>query len=695
MSDTPFWFAAIRREARQSRTRLRIAAKRLLVLALFLTGSPVQAQWHVPMTFGDIEITLQSTPQGNSWHGYCEYAFRVRNLSDEQPHTVGLSIPSERGFNRGDTIRDLRRTVQVGPNETVHLSLLQPDHPPIDGSNVAVFIDGQRRQREAPLRLHESNSGFRFRRGRFSRSLGPVAPLLLISSRVSPLPVQTGGMPAGMPGGMGGMAAGGAGTPVGGAGAGGAMMAPPGGPPAFAPEDPSMPPMDFPVPGWGSASAMLLAWLMGEVEYDPGKPGLAPNSHQPVNPEPVETWSNNWLAYSRYDGVLIKADELKTMPAGVRAALWQYVETGGFLFVIGPADLKGLSAVTRTSRDSDGWTTIHAGFGRCLISPNSRYETWDAKHFDRLSKEWNTSASTWIGGQRNTTDANHRFPIIEDLGIPSKGLFVLMFLFALGIGPINLLILTRLKRRIWLLWTTPLISLATCVTVFGFMLISEGWEGQLRTETLTLLDETTHRATTIGWTGVYTPLTPGDGLHFSYDTEVIPQRYFDDELGAAHFCTIDWSQDQHLASGWVEARVPAHFKVRKSELRRERVPVHREADGRWSMVNGIGESIRRFWYADEKGQVYAAEDIAPGARALLTRTERESQVETRDVWDLSSNLSWIGLIQSLATYPERYLRPGNYLVEVDDSPFLENALRSAKQRKTHGLIVGFRNRNEE
>jgi hypothetical protein len=66
------------------------------------------------------------------------------------------------------------------------------------------------------------------------------------------------------------------------------------------------------------------------------KAGLPPRGFQFVN---AETWSSDWLAYSRYDGIVITADDLKAVPAEVRAALWQYVETGGALLVLGKTDL--------------------------------------------------------------------------------------------------------------------------------------------------------------------------------------------------------------------------------------------------------------------------------------------------------------------------------------------------------------------
>jgi hypothetical protein len=679
------------------------AGKYAALLLSALTALPAQAQFRgIPVTFGDLEITQENMPQGNSWHGYCEYAFRIRNKSTERAHTVGLNLPFDRMHMRGDAIRELRRTMQVGANETIRLTLLQPDHPPVGGRDIAVFIDGQRSERQLDFIPKETQvSGFY---SRYASGSGVAEPLLLVGARVGTLPKLIPGT-VGMKGG-GGMMGGGMMVPPGGGGPGGMPgMMPGGGMPAGAPPGFPAPPgpaaeidessPEEALPVVGAFLALDLAWELGELVIVPAKPGLPPNSYQPVNGEPVETWSTHWLAYTRYDGVVVTADELRTMPPGVRAALWQYVEAGGFLLVLGPADLRGLrglSAVTETITDRAGWKSVRAGFGHCLLTPDAKYDKWDDKQFNRLATEWRTSLSAWQGATRHTDDSNMEFPVVEDLGIPVKSLFVLMFLFTLAIGPINMLLLSRWKRRIWLLWTTPAISLATCLTVFGFMLISEGWEGRLRTETLTLLDETTHRATTLGWTGVYSPLTPSEGLHFSYDTEVIPQRYFEGVRGQARSCTLDWSHDQHFASGWVEARVPSLFKIRKSEMCRERVTLE-EADGSWSLSNFLRVDIRRFWFADDKGQMHTAENIAAGARARLKLDEREIQATKATVASLFSG-NWITGMKQLAANPERYLRPGQYLAEVDESPFLEDALHHARKRKTHALIVGFRGQGE-
>jgi hypothetical protein len=668
------------------------------VLLALMLASPVQA---ITWTFGDLDITPEPPPKGNSLHGYCEYVFHIYNRSTEQPHTVSLSIPYTKHYIRDDAIRELRRTVQVGANATVRLSLLQPDHPPIAGTDAEVTIDGRRQDREIQLHLAVRYNPYRRSYG----YMGMIEPLILMGPHVQPFPtsespfgggVTISGMPFGGPGGPPLPAMGGA-PPR--------MM--PGGPPGPLPRGPGAgPQLDLPPeaallplvlpPLWDAPCGVAISLAIAEAGeiWEPdkwgaklfSKAGLPARGFQFVN---AETWSGDWLAYSRYDGIVITAADLKEVPAEVRTALWQYVETGGALLVLGKSDLSGLSAVRADEDSKDGWMNVRAGLGRCRVSPDANYAKWDARHFEMLAKDWNDIAAAWQG-RGDLSSANQQFPVIDDFGIPIRGLFVLMFLFTLAIGPINLLVLTYKKRRLWMLWTTPAISLFTCLAVFGYMLISEGWQGRLHTDTLTLLDETTHRATTVGQTGVYSPLTPGDGLHFDYQTEVTSLQYHPEGRGAMRSCTIDLSRDQHFATGWVEARVPALFKIRKSEQRRERVALQRERDGRWSMVNGLSAAIRRFWYADDKGQIHTGEDIAAGARTLLNPTEKETPVVGLSLGGPLSGTSWLNSMRMLTDKPQEYLRPGNYLAEVDESPFLDDPLRQAKNRKVHALIVGFR-----
>ena len=114
-----------------------------------------------------------------------------------------------------------------------------------------------------------------------------------------------------------------------------------------------------------------------------------------------------------------------------------------------------------------------------------------------------------------------------------------------------------------------------------------------------------------GITGFYCPLNPREGLHFDYETECTPQ-VDRDTYSTGSPRTVDWSRGQHLASGWVTARVPAHFLLRKSQMRREKIVFSPADAGAYEALNGFGVSLAALYYADADGQVYVAEEVPAG-----------------------------------------------------------------------------------
>ena len=119
--------------------------------------------------------------------------------------------------------------------------------------------------------------------------------------------------------------------------------------------------------------------------------------------------------------------------------------------------------------------------------------------------------------QGKPADPHHL--LVAESKVPIRGMFPLVLLFAIAIGPLNLWLLSRYKRRIWLWWDVPAISLLTCLAVFGYAAFSEGWTGHGKTASMTLLDQRTRPATTFGYVSYYCPLTPSSGPRFGADTD--------------------------------------------------------------------------------------------------------------------------------------------------------------------------------
>src|SRR5262249_61142071 len=121
------------------------------------------------------------------------------------------------------------------------------------------------------------------------------------------------------------------------------------------------------------------------------------------------------------------------------------------------------------------------GSDRGLVRPEKTIKKWDPEQGPPTPQMWPKPAWPWKQVLPPPA-ATRRFPIVENLRIPVRGMFIVMLLFAFLIGPLNIRILTRKKRRIWLLWTVPSISLLACLALAGYMFFSEGWTGQVRSE---------------------------------------------------------------------------------------------------------------------------------------------------------------------------------------------------------------------
>src|SRR5215510_13188762 len=252
---------------------------------------------------------------------------------------------------------------------------------------------------------------------------------------------------------------------------------------------------------------------------------------------PMPEWSANWVGYSSFDGVMITAEELSGAPDAVRSALWRFAECGGSLLIIGgweiPAQWRARRVnIVESASEADP-------FRNYTMAPSSKAQSYNvglgwvtvidaAGVKNVLPSQWRAIKNSWTGSRpegKNYSDIieiNKGFPVVERIGIPVRGLFVLMLMFVVVIGPINLIWLARKRKKIWMLWTVPAIALVTCLAVTGFALFGEGVGATSRAEALTILDESSHRASTIGWIAFYAPITPSKGLRFSYDTELTP-----------------------------------------------------------------------------------------------------------------------------------------------------------------------------
>ena len=403
----------------------------------------------------------------------------------------------------------------------------------------------------------------------------------------------------------------------------------------------------------------------------------------------VADWSENWLAYTPFDLIALNATDLAGMSPAVLNAIGDYLQTGGNVLVFGRSDLPDAWRPTEKKPLADG-VKFQAGFGCAFAVPTENPAGIDAQTIKSL-RDLTRDSSVYWQNMPDETGANNALPVVENLKIPTRGIVVIMLAFIILIGPVNLVYLSRKKKRTWMLWTIPAISFATTLLVFIYSLLREGITPDTRIAGLTVLDQAAHHASTIGATAFYCPLTPSGGLKFDYETEATPLVGLDYGPGMAR--EVEWSQGQHLSRGWVSARVPAHFHLRKPETRRERVQVVDE-NGKRQIINSLGAQIKVFWLADANGKIYRADNIPAGQKAPLLPSQYSlsKQLGAAGLWhDVGFTLaSGRGADLSLAG-TEEYLLPNTYLAMLDGNPFIENALGAAagaNRTKASSVVFG-------
>ena len=614
-------------------TTMRLPAGAVAVLLASLLSLPAFAA-----NFGDVTVRVEPFPTG-VWpvgsHGYSYYRVYVANKSTEEPARVELRLPAEPWAGLGGLITQVTRDIEVAPGARAVVPLAFPDLP-VAGRNLHVEINGR------PL-------------------LNPI-----------PLP-----------------------------------------PRAIGSHNTNQPTVLL---DKGAARA-LSAQIVGGSSGRRGSPNWV------TCPDTPAEWPADWLAYGQFDGIILEDRDVQAMPFAVRDALWRYVELGGTVVVFAdislprpaypsrgrlrrtfpwnvdapapkPEDARRLtkleaalgvpSAWRSRTRDLPLMRQYSVGYGVFVLASRDILERrLESSFLSYFLRAFRAGRTPW-GVRYSVSDANRRFRVVEELKVPVRGLFVVMLLFVILVGPVNIIVLSLTKRKIWLLWTTPAISLLTSLAVVGYATFSEGWGARIRTSAITLVDETDGRATTLGWTAFYSPLTPGGGLRFPYEVELTPQVDASGRSGSAR--TVDLTRDQRLASGWVAARTPAHFRVRRSNNWSGRVTAERRRDGAVFALNGLGGDAVKLFVADASGQVYAAKDIAAGERAPLRTAGRlfGTPSSLRNVY----TRGWLDRARDYAANPQAHLRPGCYIAVLKASPFIEAGLESHSEWKAQTVIYG-------
>jgi hypothetical protein len=338
-----------------------------------------------------------------------------------------------------------------------------------------------------------------------------------------------------------------------------------------------------------------------------------------------------WQSYSAMDTIVLQGEAIAGLHPDARAALRTWVETGGSLLAYTErpderADLRRMFPVLPASLP-EGHCGFDCGLGRIVVGPSFPFvneenfalyhrtlqETGDPICRTDAIERHNPGARTrnfyGRGGERPTS-----IPGIG--GVSARAFAFAILLFGILVGPVNLFVLSRMKRRVWALVTIPMLSLAAFLSIVGYAYYAEGREVQVLARSLTVLDQVQRRSVTSADLAYYTGLSPTRGLEFEGDLAVFnsPKNLYDyraDRFG------VDWSEGTRAYGQWLPARATTILKTVGARSARERLEVEREGES-LAVRNSLGVALRELIVADEDGRLFRGSNIAAGERSRLS-----------------------------------------------------------------------------
>ncbi len=399
------------------------------------------------------------------------------------------------------------------------------------------------------------------------------------------------------------------------------------------------------------------------------------DDHKYIAPSELPT---EWQAYTGLDIVIVSQAMLERLEAEVRRALLRWVETGGTLLVHSVGPLTGESGLE----------------GRLGLSPERPGETWSEHAVEQFRSSLRPrllglvgalsvdpfhdfSAEAWVvllesigrprweWSQRHGFSARHPMRDFLDFLIPSvKGVpvfayLVLITLFSIAIGPVNYLYLWKQRRLNLLVVTIPLIAAVTSVSLFAYSVVAHGFSTRARVRSLTLLDQSTNTAVSGSRVSFYSGLAPSGGLRFSRDTAIYPLWPPD---GGFESGLVDWSEQQHLASGWLRSRTRTQCFLLTHRAERGRLEVT-PADGGVSVANGLAWPLASLVVADDTGKLFFGEHLATGEGRRLVPVSSAQVTEVRH--RLTANAPQLADHLQGVTYAPPYRHGGWYLGNAD------------------------------
>ncbi|MBP5468660.1 MAG: hypothetical protein J6Z11_05395, partial [Candidatus Riflebacteria bacterium] len=258
-------------------------------------------------------------------------------------------------------------------------------------------------------------------------------------------------------------------------------------------------------------------------------------------------------------------------------------------------------------------------------------------------------------------------------------LAVLVLIFALLLGPINLFVLHKYNMKLLVFLTVPVISMICCSILFLYFLLFEYGRLDYFRQSFTILDENSNTSYTLGGGILVAGRNLNNELVFPLSSVVYPSSmsWRDKALNISNkYIKLD--KAQNFTYNWIKAKSPFSFTVTSIKQDRSRLEI-KKSGNELELLNGLGANIGLVYILSDDGKtLYLAKNIRAGANGKaelyknLDYKRKTTDISYPQLFSKYNDEKQVDGV--LSDYALRTLKNGEYIAWLTKDPFLKQGL---------------------
>ncbi|PCJ57301.1 MAG: hypothetical protein COA79_16485 [Planctomycetota bacterium] len=276
-------------------------------------------------------------------------------------------------------------------------------------------------------------------------------------------------------------------------------------------------------------------------------------------------------------------------------------------------------------------------------------------------------------------------------------LFLLLLVFVIIIGPINLFILHRIKRKVWAVFTIPFISFSFVFVMVLFAIFSEGFTGNYQSHSFIIINSENRQAIDISETRLYSPMASSNGIRRKLQSVSYPiakHLGYSEKNSRSYQVEYEVGAGQYLRGDYYISRVDNLFKTYQALDIKQRFEIKENVKG-IKLLNGFNDELKIVVYDKKEKKYYSSlEPWKTGENKLMSlilpdQKKAFEAIGLPDVYDYNVT-SYMNLClkdESDFTIEKRNSRY-IFIATGKKNPFYKVGVSSVNMQDSHHVIVG-------